>query len=146
MWNGKGHFGPVRRERLGVHSVITGAHILLFSEDSEADRVFIRDVLGFPSVDAGHGWLIFRLPPAEIAVHPMNGDSGEARERSGKLRSELYLMCDDVASVIGSLQAKGIECSEINDTGWGMLTSVRLPSGGEVGLYEPKHATALELE
>ena len=80
------------------------------------------------------------------AVHPLNGDSGETRGRPSKLRSEFYLMCDDVASVISSLQAKGIECSEINGTGWGMLTSVRLPSGGEVGLYEPKHPTALKLE
>ncbi len=126
--------------------MITGAHIVLFSEDSEADRVFIRDVLGFPSVDAGHGWLIFRLPPAEVAVHPLDEDSGKVGERPGELRSEFYLMCDDVASVISSLQAKGIECSEINDTGWGLLTSVRLPSGGEVSLYEPKHPTALELD
>jgi hypothetical protein len=113
--------------------MIFGAHVILYSKDAAADRVFLRDVLGLSSVDAGHGWLIFELPPAEVAVHPA--------EENG--RHELYLMCDDLNAEISSLTQKGIVCSKVNEERWGSLTSIRLPGGGEVGLYQPKHPIAL---
>lgn len=108
--------------------MITGAHAIVFSADAEADRAFFRDVLGFDSVDAGGGWLIFALPPAELAVHP-----GPAEHR-------LYLMCDDVAGTVEELRGRGVELvREVSDEGWGLLTAIRLPGGGELGLYEPRH-------
>jgi len=115
--------------------MISGAHIIIYSKDAEADRAFFRDVLGFVSVDAGHGWLIFALPPAEAAFHPSehNGDH------------ELYLMCDDLQAEIASLAEKQVQCSEVAEERWGSVTKFRLPSGGEVGLYQPKHVTALGL-
>src|ERR1700722_10556961 len=109
--------------------MIFGAHLIVYSKDAEADRAFLRDVLGFTSIDAGHGWLIFALPPAEVAVHPA--------EENGK--HELYLMCDDLQAEITSLTAKGIACSDVHEERWGSRTSIRLPGGGEVGLYQPKH-------
>jgi catechol 2,3-dioxygenase-like lactoylglutathione lyase family enzyme len=109
--------------------MINGCHVVLYSKDAEADRVFFRDVLGFASVDAGHGWLIFALPPAEAAFHPT----------AGKEQHELYLMCDDVRSEIEILRARGVECSEMVEERWGSITRVRLPGGGEIGLYQPKH-------
>src|ERR1700729_539908 len=106
--------------------MIFGAHIILYSKDATADRAFLRDILGLSSVDAGHGWLIFALPPAEAAVHPS--------EENGK--HELYLMCDDLAAEIASLTGKGIQCSGIHDERWGSITQIRLPGGGAVGLYQ----------
>ncbi len=115
--------------------MITGAHAIVFSEDAEALRAFFRDVLEFPSVDAGGGWLIFALPPAELAAHP--ADEGG--------RHELYLMCDDVNATVEELSAKGgVFTRAVSDEGWGLLTAMRLPGGGEVGLYQPRHPTALE--
>jgi len=116
--------------------MIFGAHIIVYSKDAEADRMFLRDVLGFKSVDAGHGWLIFALPPAEAAVHP-------AAENGAQ---ELYFMCDDVKAEVASLAAKGVSCSEIQEQRWGSITNIRLPGGGEIGLYQPKHPTALDLK
>jgi len=113
--------------------VISGAHVILYSKDAEADRAFFRDVLGFASVDAGHGWLIFALPPAEAAFHPGSDSS----------TCELYLMCNDLNAEIKALTEKGIVCSEVQEVRWGSITRIRLPSGGEVGLYQPKHPTAL---
>jgi catechol 2,3-dioxygenase-like lactoylglutathione lyase family enzyme len=113
--------------------VIFGAHVIVFSKDAAADRAFLRDALGLSSVDAGHGWLIFALPPAEVAVHPA--------EQNG--RHELYLMCDDLRAEISSLGEKGVACSDVHEERWGSLTSIRLPGGGEVGLYQPKHPIAL---
>lgn len=113
--------------------MVVGAHVIIYSKDAEADRVFFRDVLEFNSVDAGHGWLIFALPPAELAVHP--------DERNDK--HELYLMCDDLPSEIASLREKGVACSEVHEQPWGLLVTVSLPGGGKVGLYEPRHPTAL---
>jgi catechol 2,3-dioxygenase-like lactoylglutathione lyase family enzyme len=110
--------------------MIIGAHSILYSKDAEADRAFLRDVLGFPSVDVGHGWLIFGLPPAEVAVHPA--------EENG--RQELYLMCDDVAAFLDEMRGRGIVCSEVQNQGWGMLTDVTLPGGGKLGVYQPRHA------
>ncbi len=110
--------------------MINGVHIVLYSKDAEADRAFMRDVLGFPSVDAGHGWLIFALPAAEAAVHPA--------EAGG--RHEMYLLCDDIGRETAALIAKGVKCTDVVNAGWGLLSRVRLPGGGEIGLYEPKHA------
>ncbi|MEA2467992.1 MAG: hypothetical protein QOJ57_2118 [Thermoleophilaceae bacterium] len=110
--------------------MITGAHTVVFSRDADADRAFFQDVLGFPSVDAGGGWLIFRLPPAEAAFHPAEGDG----------RHELYLMCDDVHATVAELEAKGVELVRpVSDEGWGLLTALRMPSGAELALYEPRH-------
>ena len=115
--------------------MIFGAHVIVYSKDAVADRAFLRDVLGFASVDAGHGWLIFALPPAEVAVHP-------AEEND---RPELYLMCDDLRTEIASLAGKGVECTEVQEARWGSIVKIRLPGGGEVGLYQPRHPTALNL-
>jgi catechol 2,3-dioxygenase-like lactoylglutathione lyase family enzyme len=116
--------------------MISGAHVILYSKNAEADRAFFRDALGFKSVDAGHGWLIFALPPAEAAFHPSD-ESGVAHE--------LYLMCDDLKAEIASLATKGVKCSAVEEARWGSITKIRLPGGGEVGLYQPKHPTALGL-
>ena len=110
--------------------MITGAHSILYSSDAEADRAFLRDVPGFPHVDVGHGWLIFGLPPAEVAVHPA--------EENG--RQEFYLMCDDIAAFVDEMRGPGIACSEVQNQGWGMLTDVTLPGGGKLGVYQPRHA------
>lgn len=113
--------------------MIFGAHIMVYSKKAEADRAFFRDVLGFRSVDAGHGWLIFAFPPGEAAVHPSD-ESGE---------HELYFMCDDLKADMASFAKKGVKCSKVQEQRWGSVTRMRLPGGGEVGLYEPKHPTAL---
>jgi catechol 2,3-dioxygenase-like lactoylglutathione lyase family enzyme len=113
--------------------MIFGAHAIVYSRDAAADRAFFRDVLGLSSVDAGHDWLIFALPPAEVAVHPTEGDVGH----------ELYLVCDDVHAEIAALAAKKIRCSEVEEARWGSVTKIQLPGGGEVGLYQPKHPLAL---
>ncbi|MEA2691606.1 MAG: hypothetical protein QOJ16_993 [Acidobacteriota bacterium] len=114
--------------------MITGAHVILYSKDPDADRAFFKDVLGFPAVDAGHGWLIFALPPAEAAFHPAGEND----------RHELYLMCDDVEAEIRALASKDVSCSPIVEERWGSRTRITLPGGGEVGLYQPKHPTALD--
>ena len=112
--------------------MILGAHVIVYSEDAAADRAFLRDVLGFAAVDAGHGWLIFALPPAEVAIHPA--------EQSG--RHELYLMCDDLKAEISALGKKGVQCSSVEEQRWGSIVKIGLPGGGEVGLYQPNHPTA----
>jgi catechol 2,3-dioxygenase-like lactoylglutathione lyase family enzyme len=115
--------------------MISGAHIIVYSKDAEADRAFFRDVLGLPSVDAGHGWLIFALPPAEAAFHPdvANG------------HHELYLMCDDLRAEMSALTDIGVICSDVQEERWGSITRLQLPGGGQIGLYQPKHPTALGL-
>ena len=124
--------------------MINGAHFLLYSKDPEADRAFLRDVLGFRSVDAGRGWLIFALPPAEIAVHP--SDEGSPRNTDeGVAGSALYLLCDDLKSTMRSLEGKKASFAPVQDTQWGIVTAFPLPSGAKIGLYQPKHLTALEL-
>ena len=110
--------------------MINGAHVILYSKDAEADRGFLKDVLGFPHVDAGHGWLIFALPPAEAAVHPADGNDTH----------ELYLMTDDLEAEIRSLTAKGVVCSVPEQLAWGRRTSFALPGGGQLRLYQPRHA------
>ena len=113
--------------------MIIGAHVILYSNDAEADRAFIRDTLGFGGVDAGDGWLIFGLPGAELAIHPTDGDSSH----------ELYLMCNDIETQVQQLRADGVEITqEIVDRGWGVLASFRLPGGSELSVYEPRHPVA----
>jgi predicted enzyme related to lactoylglutathione lyase len=110
--------------------MITGVHAIIFTKEAERDRAFFRDVLEFPSVDAGGGWLIFALPPAELAAHPA--------EEGGQ--HELYLMCDDVEATVADLTAKGVDVARpISDEGFGLVTAIRLPGGGELGLYQPRH-------
>lgn len=127
-------------------SMLLGAHVLLYSAKPEADRAFLRDVLGFPHVDVGHGWLIFALPPAEVAVHPSDGDTAQVHGGRGLLGAVLYLMCEDLKAYMEWLAGKNVKCTAVDEAPWGIKTSVRLPSGGEIGLYQPKHATALDLE
>jgi catechol 2,3-dioxygenase-like lactoylglutathione lyase family enzyme len=115
--------------------MISGAHIIVYSKNAEADRAFFRDVIGFQSVDAGHGWLIFALPPSEAAFHPS--------ERNGT--RELYFLCDNLKLEIEALAKKGVTCSAVQEERWGSITKFELPGGGEIGLYQPKHPTALGL-
>ena len=123
--------------------MVNGAHILLYSKDPDADRAFFRDVLQFRAVDAGHGWLIFALPPAELAVHPGDGAFVQSHAEHPMIGAVVYLMCDDLAEVIRTLGARGVACTEVSEAPWGMKTTVRLPSGGEIGLYQPAHPTAI---
>jgi hypothetical protein len=110
--------------------MINGVHAIVYSKDVESMRALFHDVLGFSSVDAGGGWSIFALPPAELAAHPTDRDT----------RFELYLMCTDINAAVEELKGKGVEFSRpISDEGWGLLTSIKLPGGGELGLYEPRH-------
>ena len=110
--------------------MITGAHAIIYSEDAEGVRAFLRDALELPSVDAGHGWLIFALPPAEVAVHPSEGPA----------RHELYLMCDDIRATVDELRTKDVQISRpITEERWGLVTAIRLPDGADLGLYEPRH-------
>jgi len=125
--------------------MIIGAHFLLHSRDPEADRGFFRDVLGFPAVDVGHGWLIFGMPPAEAAIHPFDADAAPRHAGHEMLGAVLYLMCDDLDTFIATLQGNKVICTEIQETNWGFVTTIPLPSGGSIGLYHPKHATALHL-
>jgi catechol 2,3-dioxygenase-like lactoylglutathione lyase family enzyme len=113
--------------------MISGAHIIVYSKDAEADRAFFRDVLGFASVDAGHGWLIFAMPPAEAAFHP--SDANDVHE--------LYFMCEDLKAEMAALAEKGVRCSDVQEARWGSITKIQLPGGGKVGLYQPKHPTAI---
>jgi hypothetical protein len=140
-------FGIQRSTETALYSriMITGTHLLLHSQDAEADRVFFRDILGFPCVDAGHGWLIFGMSPAEMAIHPLEGDLAQPRGDSKLLDAALYLMCDDLDAMIASLKAKKICCTEVEKARWGSVTKILLPSGGSIGLYQPRHKTALEL-
>jgi catechol 2,3-dioxygenase-like lactoylglutathione lyase family enzyme len=125
--------------------MIHGVHLLLYSQDPEADRAFFRDVLDFKSIDAGEGWLIFALPPAELGIHPGDGKFIQHHADQKLLGSVVYLMCDDLRETIHSLTAKGVATTEIQEAGWGITTTVRLPSGGGLGLYEPRHPTAIHL-
>ncbi len=128
-------------------SMITGTHVLFYSEKPDADRVFFRDVLGFRTVDAGGGWLIFALPPAEAGIHPTDGDSRE-QVHGGRslLGAVVYLMCDDLRAEMESLKSKNVSCSPVEEADWGKKTTLRLPSGGEIGLYQPTHPTAFDLD
>ena len=116
--------------------MVNGSHVIFYAKDADKVRSFFRDVLELGSVDAGHGWLIFALPPAEFAVHPIEDTP----------RYELYLMCDDIQATTKGLQAKGVEFSHpVKEERWGLVTAIKRPGGGELGLYEPRHPTALKL-
>jgi hypothetical protein len=108
--------------------LLNGAHAIIYSKKAEADRAFFRDVLSLPNVDVGGGWLIFGLPPAEVAVHP--GDNDE---------HELYLMCEDIQTFVREMRKRKVACSEVMDREWGLLCQITLPGGGKLGVYEPKH-------
>ena len=110
--------------------MLTGAHSVIFSKDAEADRAFFRDILKLNSVDVGGGWLIFGLPPSELAVHPSEENN----------KHELYLMCENIKSFIAEMSKHEIRCSDIHEESWGLLTKVTLPGGGQLGVYQPKHA------
>ena len=110
--------------------MITGVHAILYSKNPEADLTFFRDVLKFPNVDVGNGWLIFGLPPSELAVHPSSTNNTH----------ELYLMCDDIEAFIKEMTEQNITCDPIQDQGWGILTQLVLPGGGKLGVYQPRHA------
>lgn len=125
--------------------MIHGVHLLLYSQDPEADRAFFRDVLDFKSIDAGEGWLIFALPPAELGIHPGDGKFIQHHADHELSGSIIYLMCDNLRETIESLKAKGVSTAEIQEAGWGITTTVRLPSGGGLGLYEARHPTAIHL-
>jgi catechol 2,3-dioxygenase-like lactoylglutathione lyase family enzyme len=113
--------------------VINGTHAIVFSPEAEKVRAFFDDVLGLRSVDAGGGWLIFALPPAELAVHPADSPS-----------HQLYLMCDDIHATLAELRAKGVAADEVSDQGWGLLSAIKLPDGTEFGIYEPRHPIAAD--
>jgi catechol 2,3-dioxygenase-like lactoylglutathione lyase family enzyme len=117
----------------GRNFMISGAHMIVYSKDAEADRAFFREVLGFTSVDAGHGWLIFAMPPAEAAFHP--SDANDVHE--------LYFMCEDLKAEMAALAEKGVRCSDVQEARWGSITKIQLPGGGKVGLYQAKHPTAI---
>ena len=110
--------------------LINGAHAIIYSADADADRAFLQDVLALPHVDVGRGWLIFALPPSEIAVHPAEGTG----------RHELYLMTEDIRAFAGAMAARGVACTAPQDRGWGVVSAVTLPGGGTLGVYQPRHA------
>jgi hypothetical protein len=111
-------------------TMISGVHFIIYSKNPQADRAFLRNVLNLPHVDVGHGWLIFGLPPAEVAVHPSDKNNVH----------EFYLLCDDVKKFVASMTKLNISCDEAQDQGWGVLTHLTLPGGGKLGVYEPRHA------
>ena len=121
---------PDNTIRSGAEYVINGAHSIVYSRDPEADRAFFNDVLQLPNVDVGGGWLIFGLPPAEIAVHPTGGDATQ----------ELYLMCEDIQAFVAHMIEQQIACDEISDEGWGLLSRITRPGGSRLGVYQPRHA------
>jgi predicted enzyme related to lactoylglutathione lyase len=126
---GRGRRSGAKQEE----SVINGAHMIIYSKDPAADRAFFRDVLQWPHVDAHDGWLIFAMPPSEVACHPlMNGE-----------KHEIYLMCEDVDAFVASMREQGHDCGDVSDKGWGRFTVLTLPSGGELGVYEPRHRSPL---
>ena len=125
---------PPAPRGVGCELVITGVHAIIFSEDADAVRAFLRDVLGFSSVDAGGGWLIFALPPPELAAHPAEDAA----------HYEIYLMCDNIQATADELRGKGVKFSRsVSDERFGLITAIELPDGGELALYEPKHPSPL---
>jgi catechol 2,3-dioxygenase-like lactoylglutathione lyase family enzyme len=126
--------------------MINGTHAIIYAEDADRARAFFRDVLHLPHIDAHDGWLIFKLPPAELGIHPAAGPS-EAGGGAPSGHHELFLMCDDVAATVAELSAQGVEFTgPIENAGFGLLTRLRVPGAGEIGLYQPRHPTAYDLE
>lgn len=121
----------------GGQHLITSVHTIIYASDADAARAFLRDVIGLPFVDAHDGWLIFRQPPSELAIHPEDEPTG---------RHELYLMCDDIEATMAELAAKGTQfTAPVRQTSFGMLTSIQIPGSGQIGLYQPRHKTAYDL-
>jgi len=114
--------------------LINGAHVVIYSRDPEADRAFFRDVLRFPSVDAGHGWLIFAMPPLEAAFHDSEKND----------QHELFLMCDDLSATLSDLKLNRVPVSDVSEQRWGKLASLTLPGGGKIGIYQPQHPSPLQ--
>jgi catechol 2,3-dioxygenase-like lactoylglutathione lyase family enzyme len=114
--------------------MIYGAHVVLYSADAEADRSFFRDILEYPCVDAGHNWLIFALPPAELAVHPAEANRGH----------ELFLMCDDIEAFTERMSERGVQCTDRSTERWGSITRLTLPGGGTLGVYQPSHPSPIQ--
>jgi catechol 2,3-dioxygenase-like lactoylglutathione lyase family enzyme len=125
--------------------MIDGVHFLLYSRDADADRRFVADVLGFHSVDVGHGWLIFALPPSELAVHPSTANFVQRHADHEVIGAVVYLMCRDLGATIEALQKKGVATTEIEEENWGLRTTIKLPGGSELGLYQPTHPTAITM-
>jgi hypothetical protein len=119
-----------------------GTHLLLYSRDADADRTFLRDVLEIPAVDAGEGWLIFAMPPAEMGVHP--GESQIEHAGANLAAGTVYLMCRDLGATIKKLESKGVACAAVQEACWGVVTSIPLPGGSSLGLYEPRHPLAIK--
>ena len=126
--------------------MIIGTHFLLYSRDAEADRAFFRDILGFSSVNVGGGWLIFAMPPAEAGIHPLEGKFSQQHAGHELLGAVLYLMCDDLDAEIALLKKKKVTCTDIQAAEWGRSSTIKLPSGGHIGLYQPSHPTAFNLK
>lgn len=141
LWGGCEEWSTARTDSGYTRRMIIGAHFLLYSKDAEADRIFFRDALGLPAVDAGHGWLIFGVSPAEAAIHPDEGGSTQSKVLGG----DLYFMCDDLNQTIASLRQKNVRCGSVATERWGIRTTIPLPSGATIGLYQPTHSTALNL-
>ncbi len=127
-------------------TMIRGAHFLIYSRDPDADRAFFRDVLNLNSVDLGHNWMIFAMPPTELAVHPADSNFVQKHAEHELLGCVLYLMCDDLAQTMERLAAKNVTCAPVEKARWGAFTLIRLPSGGAIGLYQPTHPTAIDLK
>jgi len=123
--------------------MINGTHLLLYSRDPDADRAFFRDLLNFKSVDAGEGWLIFAMPPCELGIHPGDGRFVQRHADHDLSGVIVYLMCDNLKETIAALSAKGARTTEVLEAGWGITTTLRLPGGGGLGLYQPRHVTAI---
>jgi catechol 2,3-dioxygenase-like lactoylglutathione lyase family enzyme len=124
--------------------LINGAHVVIYSKDAEADRAFFRDVLQFPSVDAGHGWLIFAMPPLEAAFHDSEKRDFEKHDSDKKDQHELFLMCDDLSATLQDLKSKHVPVSDVSEQRWGKLASLALPGGGKIGIYQPRHPSPLQ--
>jgi catechol 2,3-dioxygenase-like lactoylglutathione lyase family enzyme len=126
--------------------MITSTHAIIYAEGADQARAFFRDTLEFPFVDAHGGWLIFKLPPAELGIHPA-GQPDDPNSGAPSGRHELYLMCDDLEATVADLKAKGVEfTTPVEDQGFGLIIRLRVPGAGEIGLYQPKHATAYAIE
>ncbi|HUD18541.1 MAG TPA: VOC family protein [Acidimicrobiales bacterium] len=126
--------------------MITGTHAIIYADDADRARAFLRDTLGLPFVDAHGGWLIFRLPPAELGVHPTAGP-GDGGDGPASGHHELYLMCDDIEATVAEFTAKGVEfTTPVENQGFGLMARFEVPGAGEIGLYEPRHATAIDLD
>jgi hypothetical protein len=124
--------------------MIFGTHLLLYSRDPEADRAFFRDVLGFAHVDSGGGWLIFALPPAEMGVHPAEENLTQVHAGQDLATGTLYLLCDNLNGTLEELASKGVDHTNLQEAEWGVATSIRLPGGASLGLYEPRHPLAVK--